>query len=178
MERLVLVNEKDEAIGLEEKVRCHKGKGILHRAFTIFLFNNKNQVLIQKRESSKMLWPMYWEATCSSHPKENETYEESGERRLEEELRINTSLKLVDKFIYHSYYKDIGAEHEFCATLVGKYDKENIDFNTDEVEDVKWITINELRQELNKSPQNYAPWLGIALEKLFNQYGNNLKNLF
>ncbi|XOB42274.1 MAG: isopentenyl-diphosphate Delta-isomerase [Candidatus Nealsonbacteria bacterium] len=178
MEKLVLVNEKDEAIGLEEKVKCHQGKGIFHRAFTILLFDNKGQILIQKRGVSKMLWPMYWEATCSSHPQENETYEESGERRLEEELRIKASLKLADKFIYHLYYKDIGAEHELCATLVGQYDKENIDFNTDEVKDVKWITINELKQELNKNPQNYAPWLGIALERLFNQHGSNLENLF
>ncbi len=177
MEKLVLVNEKDEAIGLEEKVKCHKGKGILHRAFTILLFDNKKRVLLQKRAESKMLWPFYWETTCSSHPKENETYEGSGKRRLKEELRINTPLKLADKFVYHSYYKDIGAEYEFCAILVGKYDKENIDFNTEEVKDVKWITINELKQELNRNPQNYAPWLGIALERLFNQYGSNLKNL-
>jgi len=178
MEKLILVNEKDKAIGLEEKVKCHKGKGILHRAFTIFLFDNKKRVLLQKRAESKMLWPLYWETTCSSHPKENETYEESGKRRLKEELRINASLKLADKFVYHSYYKDIGAEHEVCATLVGEYNKEKIDFNSNEIKEVKWIEINKLKQELNKNSQNYAPWLGIALERLFNQYGNNLKNLF
>jgi len=178
MEKLVLVNEKDEVIGFEEKIKCHKGKGILHRAFTIFLFDNKGQVLIQKRGDSKMLWPLCWEATCSSHPKENESYKNAGKRRLKEELKIDTSLKIADKFIYHSYYKDIGAEYEFCVALVGKYDKENIDFNTDEIKDVKWIKINELKEELNKNSKDYAPWLGIALERLFNQYGSNLKNLF
>lgn len=177
MDKLVLVNKKDEAIGLEEKVKCHKGKGILHRAFTIFLFDNKGQVLLQKRGASKMLWPLYWEATCSSHPGENETYEGSGKRRLKEELRISASLKIADKFVYHSYYKNIGSEYEFCAVLVGKYDKEDIDFNTDEVKDVKWIKINELKEELKKNSKNYAPWLGIALERLFNQYGSNLEKL-
>jgi isopentenyl-diphosphate delta-isomerase len=178
MEKLILVNEKDESIGSEEKVNCHLKDGILHRAFTVFLFNDKGEVLIQKRGGSKMLWPLYWEATCSSHPRENETYEESGKRRLKEELRINASLKLADKFIYHSYYKDIGAEHEFCATLVGKYNEQNIDFDAEEIKDVKWIAVNELEKELNKNPENYVPWLKIALKRLFNQYGANLKELF
>jgi len=177
MEKLVLVNEKDEVVGLEEKVKCHLNKGILHRAFTILLFNSKGEVLIQKRSKSKMLWPLYWEASCSSHPRENETYKKSGERRLKEELRVDTILKVADKFTYHSFYKDVGAEHEICATLVGKHDHE-IDFNADEIADIKWIKIDELKKELNKNSKEYAPWLGIALERLQRLYGSKLETLF
>ena len=177
MEKLILVNEKDEVIGFEEKVKCHLNKGILHRAFTTFLLNSKGKVLIQKRSKSKMLWPLCWETSCSSHPRENETYEESGQRRLKEELGIDTVLKIADKFTYHSFYKDVGAEHEICATLIGKYDHE-IDFNTDEIADVKWIEIDELKEKLNKNSKDYAPWLGIALERLQKLYGNKLETLF
>lgn len=177
MEKLILVNEKDEPIGSEEKVKCHLKDGILHRAFTVLLFNNKGEVLIQKRSKSKMLWPFYWETSCSSHPRENETYQESGQRRLKEELGIDTALKIVDKFIYHSFYKDVGAEHEFCATLVGKHNEERINFNTNEITDIKWIKIDELEKDINENSKDYAPWLGIVLERLHKLYGNKLEKL-
>ena len=177
MEKLVLVNEKDEAIGLEEKVKCHQGKGILHRGFAILLFDDQGQVLIQKRAASKMLWPLYWETTCASHPRENESYEDSGMRRLKEELGINAPLKVADKFTYHSFYKDVGAEHELCAVLVGQYNEKEISFNDNEVADLKWISIDDLKKELSKSPQDYAPWLEIAFKRLLNQHGNKLETL-
>jgi len=141
------------------------------------VFDDNNNVLLQKRAQSKMLWPLYWEATCSSHPRENETYEESGTRRLKEELRINADLKLIDKFYYQSFYKDIGAEHEICATLVGSYNEKQIDFNKDEVADLKWIKINELKKELSQNSNNYAPWLKIALDRIEQKYGKDIKSI-
>jgi len=178
MEKLILVNEKDGAIGLEEKVKCHQGKGILHRGFAILLFDDQGQVLIQKRAASKMLWPLYWETTCASHPRENESYEDAGIRRLKEELGINIPLKLVDKFMYYSFYKDVGAEHELCAILAGQYNEKEISFNDNEVADLKWISIDDLKKELSKNPQDYAPWLEIAFKRLLNQHGNKLETLF
>jgi len=175
MEKLILVDKNDEIIGFEEKVKCHLDKGLLHRAFTILLFDNDNNVLLQKRAQSKMLWPLYWEATCSSHPRENETYEQSGKRRLKEELGISTDLKLIDKFYYQSFYKDIGAEHELCATLAGDYNEKQIDFNQDEIVDLKWIEINELKKEFNQNPQDYAPWLKIAINRIEEKHGNHIK---
>lgn len=178
MEKLILVNENDEVVGFEEKVKCHLNKGMLHRAFTVFLLNDKGQILIQKRTASKMLWPLYWETTCSSHPRENESYEDSGTRRLKEELGINAPLKVVDKFTYHSFYKDVGAEHEVCAVLAGQYNEKEISFNDNEVADLKWISIDDLKKELSKNPQDYAPWLEIAFKRLLNQHGNKLETLF
>jgi len=175
MEKLILVDKNDEIIGFEEKVKCHLDKGLLHRAFTILLFDNDNNVLLQKRAQSKMLWPLYWEATCSSHPRENETYEQSGKRRLKEELGISTDLKLIDKFYYQSFYKDIGAEHELCAILIGSYNEKQIDFNQDEIVDLKWIEINELKKEFNQNPQDYAPWLKIAINRIEEKHGNHIK---
>ncbi len=178
MEKLVLVNEKDEPIGLEEKVKCHLKDGILHRAFAILLFNNKKEVLIQKRGKSKMLWPLYWETSCASHPRENETYEDSGRKRLKEELRIDTGIKVVDKFIYHASYEDVGSEYEFCAILVGNYNNKEVNFNINEVADVKWVKIDELEKDMNENSKNYAPWLGITLKRLQKLYGNKLETLF
>jgi len=177
MEKLILVDKNDKILGFEEKVKCHLDKGLLHRAFTILLFDDNNNVLLQKRAELKMLWPLYWEATCSSHPRENETYEESGIRRLKEELNINTGLKLIDKFYYQSFYKDIGAEHELCATLVGSYNEKQIDFNKDEVADLKWVEINELKKELIQNPNNYAPWLKIALDRIEQKHGKDIKSI-
>ncbi|MCP6718528.1 MAG: isopentenyl-diphosphate Delta-isomerase [Patescibacteria group bacterium] len=177
MEKLILVDKNDKILGFEEKVKCHLNEGLLHRAFTILLFDDNDNILLQKRAKSKMLWPLYWEATCSSHPRENETYEQSGKRRLKEELRVNADLKLIDKFYYQSFYKDIGAEHELCATLVGSYNEREIDFNKDEVTDLKWIEINELKKELNQDPQDYAPWLKIVLDRIEQKYGEDIKSI-
>ncbi len=177
MEKLILVDKNDKILGFEEKVKCHLNKGLLHRAFTILLFDDNDNVLLQKRAQSKMLWPLYWEATCSSHPRENETYEESGTRRLKEELNINTGLKLIDKFYYQSFYKDVGAEHELCATLVGSHNEKQIDFNKDEVADVKWVKINELKKELSQNSNDYAPWLKIALDRIEQKYGKDIKSI-
>ena len=121
MKKLLLVNKKDEVIGFETKEKCHAGKGILHRAFSVYLFNNKGQLLIQQRSKFKKLWPLYWANTCCSHPRKNEGYVGAGERRLKEELGIISPLKMVGKFQYQVRYKNIGSENELCAILIGEY---------------------------------------------------------
>jgi isopentenyl-diphosphate delta-isomerase len=163
MVKLVIVNKKDEAIGLEEKLRAHLGRGILHRAFTIFIFNSKKQVLIQKRSKDKFLWPLTWEATCSSHPLPKEDYIKAGEKRLKKELGITCKLKPLTKFQYQARYKNIGSENEVCALLVGKYNSK-IKPNPKEVADWKWIDIKTLKSNFKKKPGEYAPWLKIALK--------------
>jgi isopentenyl-diphosphate delta-isomerase len=107
MVKLVIVNKNDKEIGLGEKLKTHLGKGILHRAFTIFVFNPKGQLLIQKRSKNKFLWPLIWETTCSSHPLQKEDYIKAGEKRLKKELGINCKLKLLTKFQYQARYKNI-----------------------------------------------------------------------
>jgi len=163
MVKLVIVNNKDEEIGLEEKLKAHLGKGILHRAFTIFVFNPKSQLLIQKRSKNKFLWPLVWETTCSSHPLQKEDYIKAGEKRLRKELGVNCKLKLLTKFQYQARYKNIGSEKEVCALLVGKYNGK-VKPNPKEVADWKWVDIKTLKDNLKKNPGEYAPWLKLALK--------------
>lgn len=163
MVNLVIVNKKDEKIGLIDKLKCHLGKGILHRAFTIFIFNSKNQLLIQKRSKDKLLWPLIWEASCSSHPLQAENYITAGQKRLKKELGINCKLKLLDKFQYQVKYKNIGSENELCALLIGKHNG-RVKPNLKEVAQWKWINLKDLKKDLIKNPRKYAPWLKIALK--------------
>jgi len=167
MKKLVLVNEKDEMVGLEEKEKCHRGKGILHRAFSIYIFNNKGQLLIQQRSKFKKLWPNYWSNSCCSHPREREDYIKAGKRRLKEELGFNSTLKFITKFQYQAKYKDIGSENELCTILVGYYNGK-VKPNPKEVADWQWIDVNKLRKDFKKNPENYTLWFKIGLEKVLN----------
>ena len=163
MVKLVTVNEKDEKLGLEDKVKAHLGKGILHRAFTILIFNSKNQLLIQKRGKDKMLWPLIWEASCSSHPLKDENYITAGKRRLKKELGFTCKLKNLGKFQYQAKYKNIGSENEVCALLAGRH-QGRVKPNPKEVVEWKWIDLKTLKKDILKRPVKYAPWLKIALK--------------
>lgn len=166
MKKLILANKQDEKIGEEEKLKCHLGEGILHRAFTIFVFNKKGKLLLQQRSENKFLWPGFWETSCSSHPYFGENLVQAAEKRLQEELGFSTQLKIVDKFYYQAKYKDIGSEHEICYLLVGNYDGE-IKPNKKEVQDFKWVDLKLLKQDIKSHPIEYAPWLILTLEKFY-----------
>lgn len=122
-EFVILVDENDNPIGSEEKVKCHLPNGKLHRAFTALLFDQDGRLVLTRRAKEKMLWPKDWDGTFASHPRESETYVSSGERRMPEELGITGTLDYLHKFEYHVPYKDIGSENEICGTLVGVIDK-------------------------------------------------------
>ncbi|MDH5463001.1 MAG: isopentenyl-diphosphate Delta-isomerase [Nitrosopumilus sp.] len=166
-EFVILVDENDNPIGSEEKVKCHLPSGRLHRAFTALLFDNDGRLVLTKRAKGKMLWPSVWDGTFASHPRESETYVSSGERRMPEELGIKSTLDYLHKFEYHVPYKDIGSENEICGTLIGVIDKftklEKID---EEVDEIKWVSAKELLLELKANPQTYCPWMLIALRFL------------
>lgn len=164
MEKIVLVDENDNELGLKEKDEAHKGKGLLHRAITVLIFNNDNRLLITKRSKNKMLWPEIWEASCSTHPGQNENYVQAGERRVFEELGIQSKLKFLSRFKYSAIFKDIGSENEVCALLIGRWNRK-IKPNSNELAEHRWVSIDELDREIEKNPNNYAPWLKIALEK-------------
>ena len=176
MKKLLLVNKKDEVIGYETKENCHKGKGLLHRAFSVYLFNNKGQLLIQQRSKFKKLWPLYWANSCCSHPWKGESYAEAGEKRLKEELGFTCSLKMVDKFQYQAQYKDIGSENELCAILVGEYNGEQIKKNSKEVANYKWVSADVLKGDFKKNPNKYAPWLKIGLKRYLKIKEEALRN--
>ncbi len=181
-EFVILVDENDNPIGTEEKVKCHLPNGKLHRAFTVLLFDNDGKIVLTRRAKEKMLWPSNWDGTFASHPRESETYVSSGERRMPEELGIEGKLDYLYKFEYHVSYKDIGSENEICGTLIGIINKDSEPKEIEgEIDEIKWISAKELLLELKINPQIYCPWMLIALELLdkskqsmLEKYGNVL----
>jgi len=166
-EFVILVDERDNPIGKEEKVKCHLPDGKLHRAFTALLFDRDGRLVLTRRAKEKMLWPNDWDGTFASHPRESETYVSSGERRMPEELGITGKLDYLHKFEYHVPYKNVGAENEICGTLIGIIDKHtDLKKIEGEIDEIKWVSAKELLSELNTNPRNYCPWMLIALEFL------------
>jgi len=166
-ELVILVDENDNPIGSEEKVKCHLPNGKLHRAFTALLFDNDGRLVLTKRAKEKMLWPNDWDGTFASHPRESETYVSSGERRMPEELGVKGTLDYLHKFEYHVPYRDIGSENEICGTLIGVIDKATKLKEIEcEIDEIKWISAKELLLELKTNPQIYCPWMLIALRLL------------
>ena len=166
-ELVILVDGNDNAIGTEEKVKCHLPNGKLHRAFTALLFDKNGRLVLTKRAKGKMLWPGDWDGTFASHPRESETFVSSGERRMPEELGIEGKLDYLHKFEYHVPYKDIGSENEICGTLIGIIDETTELKEIDgEIDEIKWISADELISEIKINPKIYCPWMLIALELL------------
>ncbi len=166
-EFVILVDENDNPIGTEEKIKCHLPNGKLHRAFTTLIFDKDGRLVLTKRAKEKMLWPGDWDGTFASHPRESETYVSSGERRMPEELGIEGKLDYLHKFEYHVPFKDVGSENEICGTLIGIIDKSTeLKEIEGEIDEIKWISAKELLSELKINPQIYCPWMLIALELL------------
>jgi len=166
-EYLILVDEKDNPIGTEEKIKCHLPNGLLHRAFTALIFDKNGRLVLTKRAKEKMLWPNDWDGTVASHPRESETYVSSGERRMPEELGIQCKLDYLFKFEYHVPYKDVGSENEICGTLIGIADDSSQFRQIEgEIDEIKWISAKDLLSELKTNPKIYCPWMIIALELL------------
>ena len=175
-EYVILVDQDDNPIGKEEKVKCHLPNGKLHRAFTALIFNGDGKLLLTKRSESKMLWPNDWDGTVASHPRESETYVTSAERRMPEEIGIACKMNYVNKFEYHVPYKDIGSENEICGTLIGTVDSfDESSLIKDEISETKWINPDELKNELEQNKDAYCPWMVIALYFLADSNPNTLE---
>lgn len=164
MENVILVNEKDEIIGEMEKMEAHY-KGLLHRAFSVFIFNDKNEMLLQKRASSKYHSGGLWSNTCCSHPRMGETEVAAGERRLEEELGFSVKLTNVFSFIYKAELDNQLTEHELDHVLVGDYNKAPVP-NPEEVEDWKYVSISWLEMDLKANPGAYTVWFKVIFPKV------------
>jgi len=163
-EYVILVDQDDNPIGKEDKVKCHLPNGKLHRAFSALIFNGEGKLLLTKRSEGKMLWPNNWDGTVASHPRESETYVSSAERRMPEEIGIDCKVSYVNKFEYHVPYKDIGSENEICGTLIGAIDSfDKSSLIKDEISEIKWISPDELKNELEQNRDVYCPWMAIAL---------------
>lgn len=165
----MLVDEDDREIGTQTKELCHAGEGILHRAFSIFVFNGRGELLLQKRSAQKPLWPNYWSNTCCSHPRAGETMSQAVDRRLAEELGIRCPLRFLYKFKYHAAYESVGSEREYCWVYVGRHDGEP-NVNVNEIADWRYIAPDDLDAALADSPQQFTPWLKLEWATLRSGY--------
>lgn len=164
-ENLILVDANDHELGGMSKFDCHQGDGILHRAFSIFIFNSADELILQQRSSTKPLWPLYWSNTCCSHPRTGESMEIATQRRLKEEIGIRCPMNYLYKFEYQANYKDIGAECEICSVFVGRSDGP-FDPNMEELEAMRTIGIDELSAELETNPASYTPWFKMEWQEI------------
>ena len=164
-EKVILVNEKDEPIGLMPKMEAHE-KGLLHRAFSVFVFNDKNELMLQQRALSKYHSPGLWTNTCCSHQREGESNIEAGKRRLMEEMGFTTDLNDTMAFIYKAPFDNGLTEHEFDHILVGNFnDVPNL--NPQEVSDWKWMKLEEVQKDMNSHPEIYTEWFKIIFDKYY-----------
>jgi isopentenyl-diphosphate Delta-isomerase len=173
MDNLIIVDEKDNMLRFETKDKCHEGNGILHRAFSVFIFNEKRELLIQQRSDFKRLWPSHWSNSCCSHPRAGEHFLAAAERRLREEVGISCRLKYVYKFRYWASYSDLGSENEVCSVLLGKSDARIIP-NPLEVSGYKWMNVEDIAKDINNNPENYTPWFRMELQELMQYHKNEI----
>jgi isopentenyl-diphosphate Delta-isomerase len=163
-EYVILVNEKDEALGNMEKMQAHE-KGALHRAISVFIFNTKKQVLLQRRALQKYHSAGLWSNTCCSHPRPDEMTSAAAKRRLAEEMGMATSLVHKDEFIYKVELEKGLTEHEYDHVYVGFSETDPI-INPDEVMDYKWIGLEELNKDLEQHPEQYTFWFKLLKNKM------------
>ena len=167
---IILVDENDNEIGTGEKFEVHK-LGQLHRAFSIFIFNSKGELLIQKRAGSKYHSGGLWSNTCCSHPKPSESLEITAHRRLKEEMGIDCDLEEIYKFIYKTKFENGLTEHEYNHVLVGRSDDTPI-VNPEEAEDWKWIDVCLLSGDVKSNPDKYTYWFKISLDDVLKRMLN------
>jgi isopentenyl-diphosphate Delta-isomerase len=164
-ELVILVDENDNQIGLMPKMEAHE-KAVLHRAFSVFVFNGKNELMLQQRALHKYHSPGLWTNTCCSHQRDGETNLEAGKRRLFEEMGFVTDLKETTSFIYKAPFENGLTEHEFDHILVGNYENDPV-INKDEVASWKWVDLDLVKQNIEKSPELYTAWFKIIFEKYY-----------
>lgn len=175
-ERLILVDSNDRETGTSSKADCHDGAGILHRAFSLFVFNRDGALLIHQRHPSKRLWPGYWSNSCCSHPRAGEDIGGAIYRRLEQELGLSADLEFVYKFEYTAPFGDAGTEHELCSVYAGTTSVEPM-INTTEVATWRWIAPDALDVELAATPQRFTPWFKLEWHALRNTYRPRLDKI-
>jgi isopentenyl-diphosphate Delta-isomerase len=171
-EALILVDDADRNIGHLSKALCHEGHGVLHRAFSLLIFNEGGELLIQQRAASKRLWPMYWSNSCCSHPRGDETLETATQRRLYEELGISCPLRFLYKFRYQAQFDATGAEHELCSVYIGR-SSGPIKANCSEILDWRWISPEALHREIAaQGGRTFTPWFVLEWERIWRDHAH------
>lgn len=163
-QQVILVNEKDEITGTAGKMEAHE-KGLLHRAFSVFIFDKQGRMLLQQRAMGKYHSGGLWSNACCSHPAPGEAMEQAAQKRLKEEMGLDLPVLKVFDFVYKANFSNGLVEHEYDHVFVGEYDGP-VDFNKDEVMDCRYKTMQEIHSSLKNEPQNYTAWFKPAFVKI------------
>jgi len=176
-EPLIVVDEDNNVLGYQPKADVHADNGTLHRAFSVFLFDDQGRILLQQRSAAKPLWPLVWANSCCSHPRRGETEPEAAHRRVREELGLKSQLEYVYTFTYHAPYEDKGAEHEVCSVFLGRATGDVLT-NETEVAAVRWMEPSALDDALAEDQANgtgrYSPWLHLEWPRLRSDFADRL----
>ncbi len=172
-EELILVDLDDNELGFLNKEKCHDGEGILHRAFSLFVFNSNGDLLLQKRSEKKRLWPLFWSNTCCSHPRKGESMEIATRRRLKEELNIEASLECIYKFSYQARFGELGSENELCSVYLGRT-TQDFSANKDEIADARYVSWQVLQNKLQVTPEAFTPWFKMEWKQLCSEFTDKL----
>ncbi len=164
-EQVILVNEADQQIGLMPKLEAHQ-KAVLHRAFSVFILNDKNELMLQQRAEHKYHSPLLWTNTCCSHQRDGETNIQAGSRRLLEEMGFEADLRELFHFIYKAPFDNGLTEHELDHVMIG-YFNGNPEINPEEVAQYKWMTIEDVKKDMSVHPDIYTVWFKIIFDKFY-----------
>jgi isopentenyl-diphosphate Delta-isomerase len=167
---LILVDEADREVGHMSKTQCHQGRGTLHRAFSLLIFNAAGELLLQQRAASKRLWPLYWSNSCCSHPRSAESMEAATQRRLQEELGVRCALQFLYKFQYQAQFDPAGAEHELCSVFIGCC-TDDVRPDRGEILAWRWIAPEALQAELTGSgADRFTPWFRLEWSRVWRDH--------
>lgn len=169
-EQVILVDKNDNQIGTMPKMEAHE-KAVLHRAFSVFIFNKKGELMLQQRAAHKYHSPLLWTNSCCSHQRNGESNIEAGERRLQEEMGFTTNLKEVFSFIYKAPFDNGLTEHELDHVLIGYFD-EKPNINKEEVEAFKWMLLEDVKTDIEKNPSEYTEWFKIIFKESYHKITN------
>ncbi|MFL3660876.1 MAG: isopentenyl-diphosphate Delta-isomerase [Polaribacter sp.] len=164
-EHVILVDINDQKIGLMEKIEAHE-KALLHRAFSVFIFNEKGELMLQQRAASKYHSPLLWTNTCCSHQRDGESNIKAGRRRLQEEMGFVTDITEVFSFIYKAPFDNGLTEHEFDHVMIGKYEG-TPNLNKEEAASYKWMPLADVKKSIEKNPEIYTEWFKIIFYKSY-----------
>jgi isopentenyl-diphosphate Delta-isomerase len=168
-EALILVDEADREVGYLSKVKCHDGQGVLHRAFSLLIFNDEGELLLQQRAPSKRLWPRYWSNSCCSHPRRAESMETAIHRRLYEELGLRCPLQFLFKFQYQAQFEAAGSEQELCSVFIGR-SGDPVRTDPREIMAWRWILPEALQAELAAEADKFTPWFKMEWARVWRDH--------